>query len=40
MITGDTSSAVRALGRDHGLQRVSKPIEADQFLAALQALAG
>jgi CheY-like chemotaxis protein len=36
MITGDTSSAVRALGRDHGLHLVSKPIEADQFLAAIR----
>jgi hypothetical protein len=40
MITGDTSSAVRELGRDHHLKLVSKPIEVDRFLAALRALAG
>jgi CheY-like chemotaxis protein len=35
LMTGDTSSAVRDLGEDARLQVVSKPVEADQFLALI-----
>ena len=33
VITGDTSSAMRELGRDNHLRIVSKPIDPDEFLA-------
>jgi hypothetical protein len=37
-LTGDTSSAVRDLRRDSRLRIASKPINADELLAMLQAL--
>jgi CheY-like chemotaxis protein len=33
LVSGDTSSAMRALGRDHRLRVVSKPIEPEEFMA-------
>jgi hypothetical protein len=38
LITGDTSSAVRDLRRDHRLRVASKPINADELLTMLKAL--
>jgi two-component system, sensor histidine kinase len=38
LVTGDTSSAVQALGRDAQLRIASKPINPDQFLAMLSEL--
>ena len=38
LITGDTSSAAREIGRDNRLRVVSKPVDADNLLAILRQL--
>jgi CheY-like chemotaxis protein len=38
LVTGDTSSAVRELGRDAQLRITSKPINADEMLALIKEL--
>jgi len=38
LITGDTSSAVRALQHDERLRITSKPIDADELLSVLREL--
>jgi hypothetical protein len=38
LVTGDTSSAVRALPDDPRLQMASKPIKADELLALVRVL--
>jgi two-component system, sensor histidine kinase len=40
LVTGDTSSAVRELGRDAQLRITSKPINADEMLALIRELLG
>jgi DNA-binding response OmpR family regulator len=39
IVTGDTSTAMKEIPREPGLQIVSKPIDADQLLAVARGLA-
>src|SRR5262249_23469877 len=38
LITGDTSSAIRELKRDHRVRLASKPINADELLGMMKSL--
>jgi len=38
LVTGDTSSAIRELGRDAQLRITSKPINADEMLSLIKEL--